>query len=708
MTHPPPCPPGDRDPDARIPIPASLASVVDTVVRRTRLRRHERSEIAAELSAHFRDGLASGRSVDELVVAFGDPHSAARELRRGAIAKRSRFDRATRLALLAAGWGLAALVVVYLVATMHIATLRPVRSFDALAAYRDLLPETDAPAWPIYLESLAWIRSEATTGGPSDPLGSAERRDAFGEAIDKLLAGSHGFDEPVAFDRFGDAIEPFVPGEVLRGQTVQLDRLRDAATMGILGRDPTTALGQAIELEQAYFGTPALDLPEDDARGASSDMLLSVLLPQLSELRFASRLLLADSRLAEHDGDAARAARDLIAAFGVARHAEEDRTIIGQLVAASIRTRACRAIVAMLERDQIRFDAESLASLATAVNDVGPEALVLDLVAERLMFDDVMQRIYSDDGDGDGLFIPWAFSEFLPGVDGSAASVGGAASVAFAPIAYFAPSRRETADLYDRWMDANEEDSARPYWDRRHSLDAIQQEVMPDGAPSVLGGGNVVLALLVPALTKAGETLAEQRFDLDAAAIAIALARFRLERGGWPETVDQLVPEHLARVPIDPETTLPYAYAIRDGGPVVWSTGPDGIDDAGTPFREVRTSGVATDELAPLLRTPPAASRPPSIRTAVLLHRERTGRWPSSIDDLIAEDLAGVSEFAMADAAYRLDDGRPRIDRRTIDGASPFLRGRRPGEAAQGDRVIVEWGLGTFEPRSMAGHASTE
>src|SRR5688572_21701199 len=66
--------------DAAIPEPAK--ALVRRVVRRTRLWRRERRDVAGELIAHFADGLAAGETAEGLVEAFGDERRAARLIRR--------------------------------------------------------------------------------------------------------------------------------------------------------------------------------------------------------------------------------------------------------------------------------------------------------------------------------------------------------------------------------------------------------------------------------------------------------------------------------------------------------------------------------------------------------------------------------------------------------------------------------------------------
>ena len=62
-------------------LPEALETWVQTTVRTSGLPLHEREEVAGELRAHFEDALAAGKSVDELLVRFGDPAGAAQKIR---------------------------------------------------------------------------------------------------------------------------------------------------------------------------------------------------------------------------------------------------------------------------------------------------------------------------------------------------------------------------------------------------------------------------------------------------------------------------------------------------------------------------------------------------------------------------------------------------------------------------------------------------
>jgi hypothetical protein len=65
---------------------------------------------------------------------------------------------------------------------------------------------------------------------------------------------------------------------------------------------------------------------------------------------------------------------------------------------------------------------------------------------------------------------------------------------------------------------------------------------------------------------------------------AIALQRFRLANGKYPEDLKELVPIYFASVPIDPMDGKPLRYHPKtDGAFLLYSVGEDGVDNGGDP-----------------------------------------------------------------------------------------------------------------------------
>lgn len=92
---------------------------------------------------------------------------------------------------------------------------------------------------------------------------------------------------------------------------------------------------------------------------------------------------------------------------------------------------------------------------------------------------------------------------------------------------------------------------------------------------------DVVTALLMPAMIKAQETAQRSRADLRCALVAVALERYRCDHGEWPEPLEALVPRYLSAVPADPCDGKPLRYRRLPDGVLVYSVGPDKVDNGG-------------------------------------------------------------------------------------------------------------------------------
>jgi ABC-type transport system involved in multi-copper enzyme maturation permease subunit len=83
------------------------------------------------------------------------------------------------------------------------------------------------------------------------------------------------------------------------------------------------------------------------------------------------------------------------------------------------------------------------------------------------------------------------------------------------------------------------------------------------------------------------------RAELRCAIALAAIERYRLAHGRWPESLQTLVPAQLSSVAIDPYDGAPLRYRILHDGVVVYSVGPDGIDNGGNlPERDINPSSA--------------------------------------------------------------------------------------------------------------------
>jgi hypothetical protein len=73
---------------------------------------------------------------------------------------------------------------------------------------------------------------------------------------------------------------------------------------------------------------------------------------------------------------------------------------------------------------------------------------------------------------------------------------------------------------------------------------------------------------------------------------AIALKRYQLKNGKYPASLDSLVPEFIAAVPVDPVNGGPLHYRLNsDGTFLLYSVGENGVDNGGDPSLEKYVTG---------------------------------------------------------------------------------------------------------------------
>jgi hypothetical protein len=541
-------------------LPAPLAEQVLAVTGKCRLWPSERGEVARELCAHFLDGLDAGATPEDLAANFGDPAGAAALITTARRRMRPRWWQAIRIAGGVFGVALIALILVYamLAARFFLSTPRISRNYSAeLNAPALAISEADR-AWPVYL------RAKVEFGAIPKELQNAT-------SADLRTPGSPVWPAMVAWlDEHQDAIA-----------TLRLAASKPA--MGyVLRTEIDPDLGRAMEAtSKGYTYDPTL------SREPENPLLVGVLLPHLGEMRRFVLWLGADAARAAELNDVDRFMADIESMLNIARHAASDRFVISTLVAADLARLATEAAVRGAERDGF-LSAARLRDLAHTL--AAFERPRIDPAIERLTIEDILQRFYSDDGNGDGHFAAGGEMNRIYSDWGLARPVGEPLLLAIQPVqSVLLPSRAELRRGVDRFVAAAYADDQLPPW--RHderSSDAVLREVMEAGVYPVLPALRGLTEGsespgLIASTCAARDTFEAKR---DAAFAVIAMQAYRLEHGVWPAALADLVPSFLPSLPLDPFDGRPLRFvpASGTGGrPLVYSVGADGVDGGGVP-----------------------------------------------------------------------------------------------------------------------------
>lgn len=541
---------GAEAPTDTAPLPTELADLVIATVRRTRLRRPERRAVEAELTAHFIDGLASGESHASLRDRFGEPRVVARMVRSTVRAKRSPIDRACGLVLRGMLLAPVVLLLVYGALAARLWFSSPTIASDPVERIARLTPDVGAheTAWPHYREVLRRLRDAGIMPATDDAAGAIDprRRD---EAAWSTAAAA------------------------LRDHRADIDALRAAALMPRLGYRIDWSVDPEDLALSGLAAEPVQPAPDESRRSA-----FSISLPQIAALRRAARCLATDATVAAADGDGRRAADDLAAILGIVEHVEEGPFFISQLVGSANVSLMAQQTIALLEVFPDAFDEPALETIDAAIARAPERLRRLDTTFEQLGFEDVVQRVYTDDGRGGGRFLPTEWARLKQSwTVGSGKAEATVADALLAPAtSVMVADRAELLSHYREYMNELAAAGERPLWE--FSFDSSR---WLDHHPDRLGDPYVVFSMLAPAIDGAIAIRQIAWYRLQAVRAAVGLKRFRLAEGRWPDSLNELVPRFMPSVPVDPFDGKPLRYRLESGSPILWSIGHDRDDDGG-------------------------------------------------------------------------------------------------------------------------------
>jgi hypothetical protein len=548
-------------------LPAELATAVTQVVGKSRLWRSEKASVATELVSHFQDGLEAGQSPQDLLMAFGDSQATAQ-----LIGRAKRRGRPVGWQIFLYGWmTLAGLGAVYVMVGLWMSVGRPTVKTDYLAALNKTalaVPDKER-AWPEYRDAF---------------MAMGLQEDSKDKAGREFLDNEAKPGEPKWAEK-----EKF-----LSEHADSIAKLREAAKFEKLGVVASTSRAEFSEKDRELFG---IHLTPEELKGEKElkledRWLMSTLLPDLQRLGQAGSILGADARRAAEAGDGNIAYADVIALFGVSHHAEEMPLLINVAVADRIQGYARSAIRDIIsEKPELWTDAQ-LRDLAHKM-----AASQLDwsrgIEGERSGFYDGMQRVYTDNGKGDGrlalhiskdknLFQMLASINQGEGAPSDTLLANSGLAMMTLPAANMVvASRKEMVDVFDRATNAAQARMSEPYWKQKAEppLDEfLNEESGPFGKFRYL-----FVRIMLPSYDNLLKRIVMTNSEQDGVYLGLALELYHRQNHKWPESLAELAPKWLPEVPVDRVTGQSLHYKVVDDQPLIYSVGLDEDDDKGRP-----------------------------------------------------------------------------------------------------------------------------
>jgi hypothetical protein len=392
----------------------------------------------------------------------------------------------------------------------------------------------------------------------------------------------------------------------------------------------------------------------------------------------ASSLLLADAALAALDRDFDRAIADLDAASTAAAHAGEYGLRFALTGQGQIECRIAMSIVSMVENHAESLSEAQLEALERVVRRLAnmDEERMIELERQCLL--DSVQRLYSDDGAGNGELLPRAMQDFEYAMTPISRTSkpqfnrgwyqSDAAFFAFTPITNrWRDDRAMTVQLIDRILEFAREGSTTPSGEALRTINRRIDRIIE----SVPKWEQPIIGRLGMGWTHQFLATRNARLSRDAALAAVGIERFRRVNARFPESLDELNAFVGIALGADNPPSNPWRYAIFDGRPLIYDFGWDGIDDGARPAAAWISEVLGED----------AAQRMQGAASATC---GNLGSW--------------INLLAELDPAMRAASATPQAPKPT-EVASAALRTVNPAKAQNdsrpiGDTVWVLWRSG--------------
>jgi hypothetical protein len=534
---------------------------------RTRLHpAHQRRQAVQDLVAYFQDGLARGRTAQELAEAFGQPKTVAARFFRTA-------DRRRVFLLKAFLFVLTPLSLYELAQGVWFAILMLLISGGAASPTQNYWMEYNAPALAAQESEKAW---------PLYRAGIMALRGTSGECLRDEFPTERADDSQII--------------AVLRENEHALDLLRHAAARPHLGYFYTPNFDDELYAEYSRFVGERFARSTDETTPtisvADNPPIAKLDITYLRMLRLATRLLCHNAVYALEQGHPNDALSDLRAALRTAHHARDQFPLADYQHWATGNLQYVNVVLQELLAEQPgAFSTAQWTELSHALGAVsGGGRIRADLRSRRHAVDDLFQRIYT----ADGYPVPNLLHAFSTATGCSGEDEIRRGFWALSASAYFAmvsPSRAELRAIHEGVLTRTETFAARPLWLR--TLDSSEfwwPDFWLDDRQGLVR--YMPLISLYPGSTLVPHSLELTTQRRDATLTAIALELYRRDHGDWPATLDQLVPELLPAVPLDRFDGRPLKYTLIDGKPLLYSVGVDRDDDGG---RLIAPSGEPDD-----------------------------------------------------------------------------------------------------------------
>jgi hypothetical protein len=520
-------------------LPKCAAEFITLVIEKMRYRKKVRRDVQAELAAHFEDELRDCKTDEEkeqraqkLIEDFGDVKLLAVLLRRA----KKRCRPLWRTVVARTFQTIGVLILCFISYCVYISLGKPTININYVEEATGLVrPVADESfnAAPIYQKAIDAYKEPPSfkTGAQMELLYVIKDKNWAAELTEEELA-------------------------------LMKQWLSDNA-------DASKFFKQASEKPYCWW-----------QRQAEDNIMLTVLLPELSPIKKIARMMAWQAKLKAYDGHIEESFDDLLACYRTGKHLKGPRSLVEQLVGIGIQAISTNNTLVILNNQQV--DSQLLKNLQIRLEELmADDTYTINYEVERFFVLDFLQRCYTNNGKGSGHMIP---SPLLQGVTPEGGGMGFVPALA---VSIASANRCQISREFEKYYSAAEKAATKTPWQLHKEIENIDFETDLDSWSTLKRARYWPVSVLMPALKSISEVSHRFYADVQSTLTVIALLRYRQDTGNYPASLDALVAaEYLKNLPIDPWSDKPLVYKRTDDRFMLYCIGRNFKDDGGQVFRD--------------------------------------------------------------------------------------------------------------------------
>ena len=298
-----------------------------------------------------------------------------------------------------------------------------------------------------------------------------------------------------------------------------------------------------------------------------------MLLPEISPMRKAAKLLALDARVKAADGDMRGALQNINSMFAISQHIGAEPLLIVMLVSSSVEKIAANTLQDVLANRNL--SSEDLPDIRLEDGSSYQKLLERALRMEEAL----RLTAFCEIGTG---------KMDLRGLMGEGSECPNGWLVVSLYRGFLLPG-----DLADhrRLSQQLRELAAKPYYEASSQLKQFN-----DQWNSKTTG--LLTRVLMPALGRAGEVATRADALRQAVKLGLAAEQYHARNDRYPDRVDELAPDFILILPRDPFDGKPMRMERTADGLIFYSVGPDMADNHGDPFDKDQRTGDITFEVS--------------------------------------------------------------------------------------------------------------